>query len=96
MPSLLDKVNEQEALNEAKNGKKLYTKFSNSSEKKEHAVNKITHTSTKKNKMVSLKVNDEAYRQFTEINKIQGLSNNSATNMLINRYIRDHRELLNV
>lgn len=96
MASLLDKVNEQEALTGANKEKRLYTQFSNRHEKKEQAVNKITHTSTQKNKMVCLKVNEEVYKQFTEINKKQGLSNNSATNMLINRYIRDHSELLDV
>ncbi len=94
MASLFDKVSEQEAKNQANQSKKLYTQFSNQVEKNEHAVNKITHISTRKNKMVSLKINDEVYKEFTEINKRQGFSNNSITNMLINQYVRDHKELL--
>lgn len=96
MASLLDKVNQQEAQNEAKNERKLYSQFSKYNEKKEQAVNKITHTSTQKDKQISAKVNDEVYRQFTQINKNQGLSNNSALNMIINKYVREYKGLLDV
>lgn len=96
MASLLDKVNQQEAQNEAKFERKIYSQFSKYNEKKEQAVNKITHTSTQKDKQISAKVNDEVYRQFTQINKNQGLSNNSALNMIINKYVREYKGLLDV
>lgn len=90
MPSLLDKVNEQEAKQE----KKTLTPIKKTSEKREAAVNKITHNSSQKDKQISAKVNDDIYRQFTEINKKQGLSNNSALNMIINKYVRENKGLL--
>lgn len=90
MPSLLDKVNEQEAKQE----KKTLTPIKKANEKKEAAVNKITHNSSQKDKQISAKVNEDIYRQFTEINNKQGLSNNSALNMIINKYVRENKGLL--
>lgn len=94
MPSLLEKVNQQEAKIEAKEEKKILSQFSKRSEKKDQAVNKITHRSQEKDKQISAKVNEDVYRQFTEINKNQGLSNNSALNMIINKYVREYRGLM--
>jgi len=92
MPSLLEKVNEQEAELEEK--KAQLPKTNNKSTKKEPAVTQITHNSSQKDKQISAKVNDETYKMFTQINKAQGLSNNSALNMIINKYVRENKGLL--
>ena len=34
------------------------------------------------------------YSAFTTINKLQGISNNSALNMLITKYVRENKEIL--
>lgn len=93
MASLLDKVNKQEATIEAKTQSKILSQYSKRVEKNQ-AVNKITHTSQQKDKQISAKVNENVYRQFTEINKNQGLSNNSALNMIISKYVREYKGLL--
>lgn len=59
---------------------------------KVHPIKKMT--STGKNKMISAKVNDQLYAQFTEINKAYGISNNSALNMLIATYVKDKKDIL--
>ncbi len=57
------------------------------------AVEKITSESGK-DKQISAKVNGKMYKQFTMINDAQGLSNNSALNMLISKYVRENKALL--
>ena len=89
MPSLLDKVNAQEA-----NQEKKTNKLPVPTTKKEPAVKQITHNTSQKDKQISAKVNEEIYKMFTQINKAQGLSNNSALNMILNKYVRDNKGLL--
>lgn len=89
MPSLLDKVNAQEA-----NQEKKTNKLPAPTPKKEPAVKQITHNTSQKDKQISAKVNEEIYKMFTQINKAQGLSNNSALNMILNKYVRDNKGLL--
>ena len=36
----------------------------------------------------------QVFNAFTRINRIQGLSHNSAINMLINKYVRENKSLL--
>lgn len=91
MPSLLEKVKAKEAIQEAKKDN-IKEKIEN--EKKEATVKKIAHNSTQKDKQISAKVNETVYDQFTAINKRQGLSNNSALNMLINKYVRENKGIL--
>ena len=43
-----------------------------------------------KDKQISAKVNMKIYSAFTTINKLQGISNNSALNMLITKYVREN------
>lgn len=81
MGSLYDNVLDQEKKQEKK-------------QKKEYAVNKILTTDGSKDKQISAKINSVTYAMFTEINKKQGLSNNSAINMLINRYIRENEDII--
>ena len=92
MPSLLDKVTAQEAKQEEKKAK--LPKPTHKDVKKEPAVTQITHNSSQKDKQISAKVNDETYKMFTQINKAQGLSNNSALNMIINKSVRENKGLL--
>mgnify|MGYP003540780424 CR=1 FL=1 len=47
-----------------------------------------------KDKQISAKVNDKVYALFTQIDKAQGISNNSALNMIISRYVRENKGIL--
>lgn len=47
-----------------------------------------------KDKQISAKVNSYNYTMFTAINRIIGLSNNSALNMIITNYVRENKYLL--
>ena len=48
----------------------------------------------KKDKVVTAKVYPETWAAFTAINKAQGMTNNSAINMLISEYVRNKKEIL--
>lgn len=85
MASLLDQVNEQEAIQA---GVQIEKK------KRVSAVSQIAVTDGAKDKQVSAKVNAHSWESFTRINKAQGLSNNSALNMIINKYIRENKGIL--
>ena len=82
MASLLDKVNAQETAKKPK-----------TSEKKK-AVSQIALSGNVKNKQISAKVNGELYAAFTRINRAQGITNNSALNMIMSKYVRDNKILL--
>ena len=85
MASLLDQVKEQEAVQEhVKIDKKKKTK----------AVAQIISNDGVKDKQISAKVNEKTWDNFTKINKAQGLSNNSALNMIINKYIRENKGII--
>lgn len=59
-------------------------------------VKKLTGSESKiKDKVVSAKVYPETWERFTQINKAQGITNNSAINMIITKYIRENEEILN-
>lgn len=73
--------------------KKVQVKEEKEIEIKEHPVKKLVST-TSKNKMISVKLNDQLYAQFTEVNKAYGISNNSAINMLIATYVKDKKDIL--
>lgn len=51
-------------------------------------------SSSGKDKQISAKVNSETYATFAEINRVMGLSNNSALNMLITNYVCEKKYLL--
>lgn len=80
MASLFDKVQQNE--NQKETGHKDNT-----------AVKKITKN-VKKDKTVSAKFNGEIYNRFTEINKAQGITNNSALNMILTKYVRENSDLI--
>ena len=57
-------------------------------------VEQIISKDGAKDKQISAKVNMKMYSAFTTINKRQGVSNNSALNMLIANYVRENRDIL--
>lgn len=57
-------------------------------------VEQIISKDGAKDKQISAKVNMKMYNVFTLINKAQGMSNNSALNMLIAKYVRENRVIL--
>lgn len=63
-------------------------------EEKRTPVEQIISKDGMKDKQISAKINTKMYNEFTSINKVQGLSNNSALNMLISKYVRENRSLL--
>lgn len=85
MASLLEQVKEQEAIHENVKIEK---------NKRKKAVSKIMSNDGMKDKQISAKVNEKSWEYFTKINKAQGLSNNSALNMVINKYIRENKGII--
>ena len=85
MASLLEQVKEQEAVEE---NVKIEKK------KKTTAVAKIVSADGMKDKQISAKVNVKSWDTFTKINKAQGLSNNSTFNMIINKYVRENKGII--
>ncbi len=66
-------------------------------EKKPPVVLQMSGQSKKasgKDKQISAKVNSETYALFADINRVIGLSNNSALNMLITNYVCEKKYLL--
>ena len=66
----------------------------NSNTIKKAAVERIISRDGAKDKQISAKVNMKIYSAFTTINKLQVISNNSALNMLITKYVRENKEIL--
>lgn len=58
------------------------------------AAKVITTAKSGKDKQISAKVNAGTYAAFTKINEAQGMSNNSVLNMLISKYVRENREII--
>ena len=48
-----------------------------------------------KDKTISAKVYPDMWEKFTAINRAQGMSNNSALNMILSKYVREQEEILN-
>lgn len=62
--------------------------------KKKSVATDIASNNGSKDKQISAKVNERMYGLFTQINKAQGISNNSALNMVISRYVRENKGIL--
>lgn len=85
-PSLLD-IMEKEQTSDNSN--------SSTTVKRKSATLDITSARDgSKDKQISAKVNEKSYALFTKINKAQGLSNNSALNLIINKYVRENKGIL--
>lgn len=82
---LIDTIQEQETLEEQEVERKTETR---------KPVEQIISKDGMKDKQISAKVNMKMYNAFTTINKAQGISNNSALNMLIAKYVRENRAIL--
>ena len=89
--SLLDKMVEEKKKEEAQ--ERVEEKKSKSSIGRKSSVLVIADNSGK-DKQISAKVNEKVYGIFTQINKAQGISNNSALNMIISRYVRENKGIL--
>ena len=58
------------------------------------AVMGIAKDNTKKSERMSLRVYPEIREQFQKINRVRGLSNNSALNMIMTDYVEKYQYLL--
>lgn len=83
--SLLEKVQEKETEEVKAKAEK---------EKRKPAVKQISKTNFGKDQQISAKVNSTTYEQFKQINQILGVSNNSALNLCITKYVRENRGIL--
>ncbi len=89
--SLLDKMEEEKNLEEAHQAE-VDSKFVTTTGRKTSVLD--IADSSGKDKQISAKVNEKVYGLFTQINKAQGISNNSALNMIISRYVRENKGIL--
>ncbi len=89
--SLLDKMEEEKNLEEAQKVEEASKPTVTTGRKT--SVLDIADKSGK-DKQISAKVNEKVYGLFTQINKAQGISNNSALNMIISRYVRENKGIL--
>lgn len=87
---LLDTVQEMEAIE----AKKTEEKKEKESHEVKRPIEKIISKEGAKDKQISAKVNMKMYNAFTAINRMQGLSNNSAINMIMAKYVRENKSLL--
>ena len=86
---LIDKLQKEELIEEEKKEQEK-----ENSNVKKPTVEQIVSKDGAKDKQISAKVNMKIYDAFTKINKLQGISNNSALNMLITKYVRENKEIL--
>ena len=89
--SLLDKMEEEKNLEEAQKVEEA-SKVAATTGRKTSVLDIADNSG--KDKQISAKVNDKVYALFTQINKAQGISNNSALNMIISRYVRENKGIL--
>ena len=89
--SLLDKMEEEKNLEVAQKVEEASKATATTGRKT--SVLDIADNSGK-DKQISAKVNEQVYGLFTQINKAQGISNNSALNMIISRYVRENKGIL--
>jgi len=90
---LLDKVKMQEKQEDKENNTAINGDDDNNP-RKHRALSKISSKDSSKDKQISAKVNGNVYALFTEINKAQGISNNSALNMILTKYVRENKGIL--
>ena len=89
--SLLDKMEEEKNLEEAHKVEEA-SKVAATTGRKTSVLDIADNSG--KDKQISAKVNEKVYGLFTQINKAQGISNNSALNMIISRYVRENKGIL--
>ncbi len=84
---LIDTIQEQESVEKQE-------AMIEKTETRKKPVEQIISREGAKDKQISAKVNMKMYNAFTTINKLQGISNNSALNMLISKYVRENKAIL--
>ena len=89
--SLLDKMEEEKNLEEAQKVEEA-SKVAATTGRKTSVLDIADNSG--KDKQISAKVNEKVYGLFTQINKAQGIANNSALNMIISRYVRENKGIL--
>ena len=89
--SLLDKMEEEKNLEEAQKVEEA-SKVAATTGRKTSVLDIADNSG--KDKQISAKVNEKVYGLFTQINKAQGISNNSALNMIISRHVRENKGIL--
>ena len=89
--SLLDKMEEEKNLEEAQKVEEA-SKVAATTGRKTSVLDIADNSG--KDKQISAKVNEKVYGLFTQINKAQGISNNSALNMSNSRYVRENKGIL--
>ena len=89
--SLLDKMEEEKNLEEAQKVEEA-SKVAATTGRKTSVLDIADNSG--KDKQISAKVNEKVYGLFTQMNKAQGISNNSALNMIISRYVRENKGIL--
>lgn len=91
---LLDKVKKQEEQENNNGSSTLSDKLGEVRKNKNSALHNISSRDILKDKQISAKVNGNMYAMFSSINRAQGISNNSALNMIIARYVRENKGIL--
>ncbi len=89
---LLEQLKEQEE--QDANNSSILKEDDSGQTRKSRALHTILSKDGAKDKQISAKVNGNVYAMFSAINKAQGLSNNSALNMIITKYVRENKGIL--
>lgn len=91
---LLDKVKKQEEQENNNGDGALSNNPGEVRKNRNNALHNISSRDGFKDKQISAKVNGNMYAMFSAINRAQGISNNSALNMIIAKYIRENKGIL--
>ena len=91
---LLDKVKKQEEQENNNGDGALINNPGEVRKNRNSALHNISSRDGFKDKQISAKVNGNMYATFSAINRAQGISNNSALNMIIAKYVRENQGIL--
>ena len=91
---LLDKVKKQEEQENNNGDGALINNPGEVRKNRNSALHNISSRDGFKDKQISAKVNGNMYATFSAINRAQGISNNSALNMIIAKYVRVNKGIL--
>ena len=91
---LLDEIKKQEEKDAGNKSRPAPKKNKAEKSSKNRALHTILSKDGAKDKQISAKVNGSMYATFSAINRAQGLSNNSALNMIITKYVRENKGIL--
>lgn len=91
---LLDKVKKQEEQENNNGDGALINNPGEIRKNRNSALHNISSRDGFKDKQISAKVNGNMYATFSAINRAQGISNNSALNMIIAKYVRENKGIL--